>query len=563
VVTGTVSMTGSTSSNFINAGIWSTLGASTFGDASVSNSGTINVFGPTTLRGLTTLTNSGTLNLAAGGTVGTLTVPGNLAFQSGALYIAALAPTTASLIDVSGRASLAGTVEAVLLPGTYVKGDTFTMLHAGGLGGSTFSGFSNPGFSGTLAYTPSNVSLTLTGAKLGAGLALNANQQNVAIAINSFFNSGGMLPANFVPVIGLTGGNLANGLSQLSGEVATGAERGAFQLMTEFLGLMLDPFVDGRLGSGNGQAMGFAPDEQASLPPDIALAYAAILKKAPPQPTFDQRWTAWGAAYGGSNTANGNAAAGSSDVTANTFGFAGGMDYHLTPNTVVGFGLAGGGLSWSLSGGGTGRSDAFQAGVYGVTHAGPAYLAAALAFTNHWFTTNRSALGDQLTANFVGQSYGARLEGGYRYAALPTLGVTPYAALQAQDFHTPSYSESDPPGTGFGLTYTAMTATDIRTELGARLDHLMLVASMPLILRGRLAWAHDFVSNPSLSAVFESLPGPGFVVNGASIPQNSALTSAGAELFLASNWSLIAKFDGEFAPGSQTYAGTGTMRYTW
>ena len=49
----------------------------------------------------------------------------------------------------------------------------------------------------------------------------------------------------------------------------------------------------------------------------------------------------------------------------------------------------------------------------------------------------------QLTANFVGQSYGARLESGYRFGVLPTLGVTPYAAVQAQDFHTPAYSESD------------------------------------------------------------------------------------------------------------------------
>jgi hypothetical protein len=28
-------------------------------------------------------------------------------------------------------------------------------------------------------------------------------------------------------------------------------------------------------------------------------------------------------------------------------------------------------------------------------------------------------------------------------------------------------------------------------------------------------------------------------------------------------WSLLVKFDGEFAPSSQTYAGTGTLRYTW
>ncbi len=33
---------------------------------------------------------------------------------------------------------------------------------------------------------------------------------------------------------------------------------------------------------------------------------------------------------------------------------------------------------------------------------------AALAFANHWFTTNRIALGDQLTAQFDGQSYAAR-----------------------------------------------------------------------------------------------------------------------------------------------------------
>jgi uncharacterized protein with beta-barrel porin domain len=71
------------------------------------------------------------------------------------------------------------------------------------------------------------------------------------------------------------------------------------------------------------------------------------------------------------------------------------------------------------------------------------------------------------------------------------------------------------------------------------------------------------LTNPALDAVFESLPGASFVVNGAAPPPNSALASAGAELHLTPAWSLAAKFDGEFAPGSQTYAGTGTLRYTW
>ena len=44
--------------------------------------------------------------------------------------------------------------------------------------------------------------------------------------------------------------------------------------MTQFLGLMLDPFVSGRGGNPDGgQAPGFAPEQRASFPPEIALAY--------------------------------------------------------------------------------------------------------------------------------------------------------------------------------------------------------------------------------------------------------------------------------------------------
>jgi outer membrane autotransporter protein len=158
---------------------------------------------------------------------------------------------------------------------------------------------------------------------------------------------------------------------------------------------------------------------------------------------------------------------------------------------------------------------------------------------------------------------GARLEGGYRYAALPAFAVTPYGAVQFQDFHTPAYSETDVSGGGLGLSYNAMNATDVRTELGARFDDPTVIYNKPLILFGRVAWAHDFVNNPALSAGFEALPGGTFTVNGAPIPQNSALTTLGAQLFLTPQWTLLAKFEGEFAPSSQTYAGTGTLRYTW
>src|SRR5262249_4817732 len=135
------------------------------------------------------------------------------------------------------------------------------------------------------------------------------------------------------------------------------------QFWSMSLGIMLDPFVDGRSNPLGGGAIGFAP-ERAELPDDIALAYAKILKAPPTPPSFEQRWSAWGAGYGGSNRTSGDpAVVGSHDLSATTAGGAAGLDYRLAPGTVVGFALAGGGTSWGLAQGlGTGKSDAFQAG---------------------------------------------------------------------------------------------------------------------------------------------------------------------------------------------------------
>jgi len=338
--------------------------------------------------------------------------------------------------------------------------------------------------------------------------------------------------------------------------------------MNEFMSLMLDPFVDGRAGVGglSGPAIPFAAESEA-LPEDIALAYAKVLRtpvyKAVP---FEQRWSVWGAGFGGYNRTSGDPlVVGSHDLTARTAGYAAGMDYRIAPGTVVGFALAGGGTGWSLAQGlGSGGSDTFQAGIYGTTRSGPFYLAGALAYTQHWMSTDRYAFGgDHLYASFNAESFGGRAEAGYRIPNA-VAAITPYAAVQAQNFHTPSYSETDYSGGVFGLTYNANNASDTRSELGARFDRAILLNwNAVLALRGRVAWAHDWITDPNLLPTFEALPGASFLVQGATPAKNSALTSAGAELRLINGVSLLGKFDGEFARGSQTYAGTGTVRYVW
>ena len=473
-------------------------------------------------------------------------------------------------------------MQAAFTPGSYATRMYTILSAAGGLGGTTFNALTTSnlpaGFTASLSYTATDAILNLTatlgqlasgpGAPSGPSAlacAFSGNQCNVANAINAFFNNGGALPPNFLALFNHTGANLANALTLLSGEAATGAQQGAFQLGNQFLGIMLDPFVDGRSNPLGGSAIGFAP-ERAELPDDIALAYAKIVKAPPKPPSFEQRWSAWGAGYGGSNRTSGDpAVVGSHDLSAATAGGAAGLDYRLAPGTVVGFALAGGGTNWGLAQGlGTGKSDAFQAGVYGTARSGSAYLAAALAYTNHWMSTDRFAFaGDHLTASFNAQSFGGRVESGYRFITYYG-GLTPYVAIQSQTFHTPSYNETDLTGGGFALAFNGRNATDTRSELGGRFDRLLLLNSdAALTLRARVAWAHDWISDPSLLPLFQTLPGASFIVNGATPAKNSALTSAGAEYRLANGFTWLAKFDGEFATHSSTYAGTGTVRYTW
>jgi len=78
-----------------------------------------------------TVINSGGF-LVPGHSPGTMTVNGSLAFQSGAFYVVQVNPATASNTNVSGTATLAGTVAAVFAPGAYTKQSYPILTAAGG-----------------------------------------------------------------------------------------------------------------------------------------------------------------------------------------------------------------------------------------------------------------------------------------------------------------------------------------------------------------------------------------------------------------------------------------------
>ena len=505
-----------------------------------------------------------------------MTVQGNLAFQSGALYLVQVNPSTASSANViaGGAATLAGTVQAVFASGSYAS-RTYTILAAaGGLAGTTFNALTTTnlpaGFTPSLSYTATDVILNLTAA-LGAGRLERQQPAERRRHAQQFLQQWRHAAAGFVSVFGLTGGNLGNALSLLSGEAATGGQQVGFQMTTQFLGLMLDPFVDGRSGvaGAGGPALGFAP-ERETLPEDIALAYSSVLKAPPMNGAGDLRAALdrvgrrlrrqqphaaairrWSAATISPPARRASPAA--STIISHATAWLASRSPAAAPIGAWRRGLAAAGAMRSRP-----ASTARRARARPISRR-------RFAFTNHWMSTDRFAFAAIISPPiFKAQSFGGtrrerlslRHADRRDHALCRGAGAKlPHAELQRDRPQRRRLRR---------LPTTAAPRTDTRSEFGARFDRLLAInPNAVLTLRARLAWAHDWVSDPTLAAAFQALPGTSFIVNGATPAKDSALASAGAELRLANGVSLFGKFDGEFASRSSTYAGTGTVRYAW
>src|SRR5262249_33642749 len=270
---------------------------------------------------------------------------GSLSFTAASTYLIQVSPTNAGLTNVSGAAALGGAKVAVnFLPGSYVDRQYTILTASGGLGGTTF----NPAvttnmanLASTLSYDADNVYLNI---KLAfappPGGTLSTNQQNVANSLINFFNTNGSLPVAFASLN-------AAGLTVVSGELGTGIIQAATKADDFFLNLLLDPTLAGRAG-------GFAPVGGPSrFADDDAQAYAE--KRPGPRSERDaygmatrppallatqpqNRWSVWGAAYGGSANIGGDPnGVGSHDVTARVWGVAAGADYRVSPDSLLGF----------------------------------------------------------------------------------------------------------------------------------------------------------------------------------------------------------------------------------
>src|SRR5262249_36418299 len=167
-LSGTNTYTGTTT---VNAGVLVVNGSIARSSLTTVNSGAV-LFGSGTVG--STLVNAGGF-LVPGNSPGTMNVAGDLTIQRNAFYVVQVNPHTASRMNVSGRASLDGTVAAVFFPGTY-PARSYTILTADTRRTGRFEDLETFGlprnFRARLDYFNNSVELNLRAQLIGDGLSV-------------------------------------------------------------------------------------------------------------------------------------------------------------------------------------------------------------------------------------------------------------------------------------------------------------------------------------------------------------------------------------------------------
>jgi autotransporter-associated beta strand protein len=551
VLGGTLSVNGSIASSvFVDAG--GTLGGN----------GTV---GPTTILA------GGTLS--PGNSVGTLTVNGNLVFAAASFYLVQVQGNTADRVNVSGTATLAGTVGVSNLGGNLTHSYTIVSASAG-LNG-TFNAFAAanlPAFiTANLAYTPTDVDLILTSG-IGLIAGLTRNQSAVAAALDTSFNSGGgTLPALF----GLAQSQLPAALDMLSGEGVSGAQETAFGAAGMFTSMMMDQGAFWRNGETidvngvtfAGEPLSYAPSKKSKIDHP---AFKALLTKEPPM--LQPRWRAWLTGFDGTAKLAGEAGIGSATLLHNTGGLAAGLDYQFAPDLLAGFAMGGSSSNFSVRDRITsGNLEGEHFGGYAVKTWREVYAVGTLAFGTFRNSETRSIVGIGPTETATGSFGSNLLSGRVEVGAKRVLGwfaVTPFAAVQFAELWQNGFTETNavPPGAAgpLGLSYGRTSVPSLPTFVGGQFDTRIGFANgMVLSPYARASWVHEFEPNRAINASFIALPGAAFTVDGPRAASDAVRIDAGAKLAIRWNAWLFASFDGEFSSRNQSYAGKAGARVAW
>lgn len=553
--TGTGSLTGVSNFETLNVGggTWSLSGNQSYASAVNVTGGTLRAGTGLTTASLS-VANGATLAAGTSAAPATLALQGNLVLAHGATLATYVTPSAASRINVSGTATLDGTVLVTPATGNYSVGTRYTILNAtGGLSGA-FTGVTTAAssyFKPRLGQDANNVYLYLDQVTLAGGLTgATGNQAGVAGGIDAAIAGGAAPNAAFQTLFNLSGGALNAALDQASGalntNIGTSVSTGAF---TPFVNLMLSGG-----GSGSGDIM------TAQIAPGSLYGTADAPKPAQLVP---ERLRVWGSVYGGHAGLSANAISGAASLSASAVGGAAGVESQFDDGTRLGISLGGGHQDFT-SGNGVGNSNDVMLGAYGRTNIlDQAYVAAAVAYGWHDIATTRIVTisgTDVLAARFDAHEIGGRVEAGYRLDS--PLNVTPFIAFAGDAFAAPAYAESAASGSStFALGYGHRVTDTAHSELGLRLGQPL--GDSGISLGAMAAWAHGLDGSPVSVAAFQGLSGSAFQVTGTRVAVDTALLGLDLGGQTGSGLSYGVSVNGQVGRGTTVLTGSGNLSFRW
>ncbi len=558
---GTFTNNGAIVGNFANVGIATNTGTFT---GSVINGGSFVNNGVVTgdVLNLGVLSGSGTVGnfanfgvVAPGNSIGTVNVTGNfLHAASGTYLVEVVGQGQSDRIAVAGAATLqGGTVVVTALPGmAFAPSTTYTLVSAaGGLSG-TFASVNElyPFLQSNLSYDANNAYLTL---QVGgfAAQALNPTQYAVGAVLDA---SAPNATGDYATVLGtLATATAAQGqavMTALSGNNYAGFSTS----MVQGAQLFMNNFANQTGGGGS------------PISNRVALAQACDVACDPTQPPL---WGAWGGGLGGLGVVGANAPLGS--VTYNVGGFAAGLDRLITPTTRLGV-TAGytTGTQWVGGFDGVGRSDTFQAGLYGGFAQDKVYADAlvgyAYGYNQMWRNIPIPGLQQRTAQGRTGanQFYG-QVETGYRFdlGGIAEAFVTPFARLQAYTGTQNAFTETG--AQSLNLTVNAQTTNSLRSVLGAQLGGAMdLGWREKLALQFRLGWSHEYAdTNRPVTATLAGAPALAFTTFGVAPQRDGAVVGFSANTAVADAMSIYLRYEGDISGQDSAHAITAGVRITW
>lgn len=435
------------------------------GNVVVNNGGTFGGHG--TVQG--NLTNNSGGTVAPGGSIGTTTVTGNYTQGAGSTLQVEVSPTANDVLNVTGTATLAGTLQIVFENGTYTA-RKITYLNAGTVSGS---------------FT------TVTALNVPAGFTFTSGYDPVTGFINLIF--GVATPTNATIYTSMTTAQVD--ASQESNQTVLDRLAG--------LDFNADPSAPLANTISGGRPLASFGVAEGSANADAIAASVANSVGA---------YGGWFKASGAFRSLSAQAAAPGFD--SQTGGFVTGVDRKLFKNVIVGFG---GGydhidLSENTTVTSRGTADTARVFIYGATKVDRFTLGGNFGYAHGWVDTERfvSGSGTNATANYGQDVLTASLQASTS-EAFGHYTVTPKAGLNFSGVFEDRFTETGAPG--FNLTVKNKFTPSVRPFIGASVARAFAFENGMIVTpEMRARYSHEMIGPSRHSYV--TVGGTDFTIDG-------------------------------------------------